>query len=215
MSLIFHCFLKRDQVIRRLPCYNPFRVMSLHGTIKMTARQFSQLGEDPPGVHLELVDGEITVSPSPQPQHSRVDKRLTRILLNHIVEKDLGELLGDTDTVFGPFDVRRPDLIYISKAHEILIDARKPLQFPPDLCVEIISPSSGAIDREDKFEQYATGGVPNYWLLDPEAKTIEAFVLRDGSYQPAGEGRDKDVVHLPPFPDLAIPLGELWLPSRP
>jgi Uma2 family endonuclease len=192
MSLIFHCFLKRDQVIRRLPCYNPFRVMSLHGTIKMTARQFSQLGEDPPGVHLELVDGEITVSPSPQPQHSRVDKRLTRILLNHIVEKDLGELLGDTDTVFGPFDVRRPDLIYISKAHEILIDARKPLQFPPDLCV-----------------------VPNYWLLDPEAKTIEAFVLRDGSYQPAGEGRDKDVVHLPPFPDLAIPLGELWLPSRP
>ena len=35
------------------------------GTIKMTARQFLELGEDPPGVRLELVDGEIAVTPSP------------------------------------------------------------------------------------------------------------------------------------------------------
>jgi hypothetical protein len=44
--------------------------MSRVSTIKMTARQFLELGEDPPGVRLELVDGEIAVSPSPVPRHS-------------------------------------------------------------------------------------------------------------------------------------------------
>src|SRR6185436_12665212 len=95
--------------------------MSRVSTIKMTARQFLQLGEDPPGVRLELVNGEVAVSPSPLPRHSRVEKRLSRILLNHIVEYDLGELLGDTDTIFGEHDVRRPDLIYFTKEREHLI----------------------------------------------------------------------------------------------
>ena len=63
-------------------------------TIKMTAEQFLQLGEDPPGVRLELVDGEIAVSPSPIPKHSITDKRLSHILMSHILENDLGELLG-------------------------------------------------------------------------------------------------------------------------
>src|SRR5688500_7578939 len=80
--------------------------MPVVSTTKMTARQYLMLGEDPPGVRLELVDGEVAVSPSPMPKHSRVDRRLTRVLLNHIVEHDLGELLGDTDTIFGEHDVR-------------------------------------------------------------------------------------------------------------
>jgi Uma2 family endonuclease len=181
-------------------------------TTKMTARQFSLLGEDPPGVRLELVDGEIAVSPSPTPDHSRVDRRLGRILLNHLIENDLGELLGDTETVFGEYDVRRPDLHYFIKSRVGLINWGKPIEAPPDLCIEIISPSSVRIDRRDKFRLYATGKVPHYWLIDPEEKTIEAFILNEGVYHPAGQGRDNDVVHLPPLPELGIPLGELWPP---
>jgi Uma2 family endonuclease len=188
--------------------------MSIVSTTRMTARQFGQLGEDPVGVRLELVNGEIAVSPSPLPEHSRVEKRLSYLLLAHIIANDLGELLGDLDTVLSTYDVRRPDLIYLTKAQAALIEPRRPLQSPVNLCVEIISPSSRLIDRRDKFLQYASTGVPNYWLVDPDERTIEAFVLTDGQYQPAGQGRERDMVHLPPFPDLAIPLGELWLPTR-
>jgi hypothetical protein len=53
-------------------------------TIKMTARQFLELGEDPPGVHLELVDGEVAVSPSPTPLHSYVVMRLGAMLTDHV-----------------------------------------------------------------------------------------------------------------------------------
>jgi len=188
--------------------------MPVVSTTKMTARQFLMLGDDPAGVRLELVDGEIAVSPSPRPEHSRPDKRLSHLLLGHIIAHDLGELLGDVDTIFGEYDVRRPDLIYYSKDRQHLIQRGHALAHPPDLCVEIVSPSSGRVDRKDKFKQYAEARVPHYWILDPEEQTIEAYRLSRGRYRLVGQGAGEDVVRLPPFPDLEIPLGELWLPDR-
>jgi Uma2 family endonuclease len=180
----------------------------------MTSRQYLLLGEDPPGVRLELVDGDIAVSPSPFPRHSRVDKRLSRILLNHIIANDLGELLGDTDTIFGEYDVRRPDIIYFTKAREHLILEDEAIDGPPDLCVEIVSPSSGTIDRKDKFKQYAAGGVEFYWIVDPGLKTIEAYRRTANKYKLLGRGKANEVVSFPPFPDLKIPLGDIWFPPR-
>jgi Uma2 family endonuclease len=182
-------------------------------TVKMTADQFLQLGEDPPGVRLELVDGEIAVSPSPIPKHSITDKRLSYVLMSHILENDLGELLGDVDTIFGPYDVRRPDIIYFSNASLKRI-GEKSLEAPPDLCVEILSPSSVRIDRKDKFTQYEAAKVPNYWIVDPETCTAEAFVLKRGKYVVAGEGKNNDVVTFPPFPQLKIQLKEIWFRPR-
>src|SRR5580693_3984113 len=126
------------------------------GTIKMTARQFLQLGEDPPGVRLELVDGEVKVSPSFQPKHSFAEKELSFILMGHIRARRLGQLYGDVDTIFGEYDVRRPDLIFFAKNRLHLI-GEKAMEGPPNLCVEIISPSSVAIDRKRKFKQYEKG----------------------------------------------------------
>jgi len=183
-------------------------------TTKMTARQFLMLGDDPPGVRLELVNGEIAVSPSPRPRHTRLDKRLSRILLNHIVENDLGELLGDTDTIFGEYDVRRPDIIYFSKERQHLIKADEPIDGPPDLCVEIIGPSSTVVDRKEKFKPYAKGGVKYYWIVDPYDRTIEAYRLSGGRYRLVGRGASDDVVRLPPFPDLDISLSAIWFPQR-
>lgn len=183
-------------------------------TAKLTARQFLMLGEDPPGVRLELVDGEIAVSPSPRPRHSRVDKRLSYVLVRHIVEHDLGELLGDTDTIFGDYDVRRPDIIYFRKDRVHLIQADDAIDGAPDLCVEIVSPSSGVIDRKDKFKQYAASGVPYYWIVDPHAQTIEAFRLSGGRYRACGRGQGDAVVSVPPFPELQIPLGQIWFPTK-
>src|SRR5690242_64027 len=139
--------------------------MSIVSTIKMTARQFLELGEDPPGVRLELVNGEIAVSPSPMPAHGYCVFRLAMILGRHIDKKKLGRLYPDIDTIFGEYDVRRPDLLFFSKARLHLI-GEKAMEGPPDLCIEVLSPSSRKIDRRDKFEQYAKGRVPFYWILD-------------------------------------------------
>jgi len=189
--------------------------MPVVSTVKMTARQYVMLGDDPPGVRLELVDGEIAVSASPLPRHSYVEKTLSRLVCNHVDEHDLGLLLGDTDTIFGEHDVRRPDLIYFSKGREHLVSEDRVIDDMPDLCAEIISPSSGTIDRRDKFEQYAAGGVPYYWIVDPHKLSFEGFKLEAGEYVLVAQARGTESIVLPPLPGLTIQLGKLWFPTHP
>jgi Uma2 family endonuclease len=186
--------------------------MPIVSTAKMTARQFLQLGEDPPGVRLELVDGEIAVSASPLPQHSHVVVRLTIILGQHIEEYQLGMLLADCDTIFGEFDVRRPDLLFFVKDRQHLVRSNRAIDGAPDLCVEVVSKGTQDVDRIDKFKQYAAGGVQNYWIVDPISLTVEAHVLAGNQYRLAGKGTQNDLVRLAPFPALEISLARLWFP---
>lgn len=192
---------------------DPNRCYDLSGmtvsTIKMTARQFLELGEDPPGVRLELVDGEIAVSPSPVPEHSHVVVSLIAILKHYIDSHELGELLADVDTIFGENDVRRPDLLYFTQARRHLIK-KKAIEGAPDLCVEVLSPSSVHTDRKDKFEQYAVGGVAHYWIISPEHRSLEAYSLSGGQYVEIVRGQGADVMRLPPFEDITISLAKLW-----
>lgn len=90
----------------------------------------------------------------------------------------------------------------------------KAMEGPPDLCVEIISPTSETIDRKLKFKQYEKFGVAHYWIVDPAEHTVEAFKLVKKKYQPAGSGKDSEVLRLPPFMDLEIRIATLWLPPR-
>jgi Uma2 family endonuclease len=180
-------------------------------TIKMTARQFLELGEDPPGVRLELVNGEVAVSPSPIPSHGYVVLRLARILGNHIEAHDLGRLYPDIDTIFGEYDVRRPDLLYFSTSRLHLI-GEKAMEGAPDLCIEVVSPSSTKVDRKEKFNQYAKAGVQFYWIAAPKPRTLEGYELTGRKYRLSGKGKNSDTLRLPPFPNLPISLRELWQP---
>jgi Uma2 family endonuclease len=181
-------------------------------TIKMTARQFLQLGEDPPGVRLELANGEVAVSPSPNAAHSFAVIALASLLKVHTTQNDLGQVLGDVDTLFGDYEVRRPDILFFRKERLSLI-RETAIEGPPDLAVEVLSPSSVKIDRKDKFKLYAAGKVTNYWIVDPKGKTIEAYRLSRGKYVGGLRGSGSNVVKLPPFDHLEIPLAELWRPK--
>jgi len=186
--------------------------MSRVSTIKMTARQFLELGEDPPGVRLELVNGEIAVSPSPIPRHSYAVVALGTLLKTHVDAHDLGEVLMDVDTIFGEHDVRRPDLFYFTKARRHFI-GEKAVEGPPDLAVEVLSLGNERTDRRDKFKLYSAGKVKHYWIVDPEQRTIESYVLRGGKYVGRVRGSGSDMVKLPPFQKLPIPLAKLWRPK--
>src|SRR5437667_3409289 len=120
-------------------------------TIKMTARQYLELGEDPPGTRLELVDGVVAVSLRPSLDHSYTMLALGSILRLQVKQRDLGQVLCDVDTIISEFDVRAPDLLFVRKAKVPRLK-KKAVDLTPDLCIEIISPSSIEIDRKDKFK---------------------------------------------------------------
>jgi Uma2 family endonuclease len=176
---------------------------------RMTADQFLQLGEDPEGVRLELVNGEVVVSPSPVPDHAYVVTKIGYLIEHYNLENDLGELYHDVDTIIDRFTVRRPDVLFFFK-HRINFVGKKAMEGPPDLAIEVLSPSNADVDRTDKFAEYRDAGVANYWIIDPELRTIEAWRLDAGQYVTAGRGQGTAVINLPPFPDLEIPLSKLW-----
>jgi Uma2 family endonuclease len=186
--------------------------MTLVSTVKMTARQFLQLGEDPAGVRLELVNGEVAVSPSPMPAHQYCLAVLVELLNRQIRENHLGQLFVDVDTIFGEYDVRRPDILFFSKARLHLI-GEKAMEGPPDLCLEIISPSSTTIDRKHKLDHYRRGGVAHYWIVDPAKRTVEGYSLQGRKYVLSGKASGTESIQLPPFEKLSIPLKDLWRPK--
>ena len=130
---------------------------------------------------VELSEGELSIMPPPSFTHQKILDNLYSLLKAFVVEHDLGV------TVFAPLAVRlwpgkirEPDILFYTHAHQDRIDEQ--VSAPPDLAAEIISPGTRKTDRHDKFYEYAQAGIAEYWLVDPEAKTIEVFVLSDGVY---------------------------------
>jgi Uma2 family endonuclease len=182
-------------------------------TGRMTAKEFLDLPEDPNKTRYELVHGEVVVSPSPNVDHGFVSVHLISLLVQHVKRHKLGDVIADIDTYFGPEDVRRPDIMFFSSQRSHFVGTRH-LEGPPDLCVEILSPSNRHVDRGDKFELYRDSGVPFYRIFDPMLKTVEAYRLVDGQYVEICTAKDNATVRLAPFDDLEIRLSEIWRPTK-
>src|SRR4051795_6172816 len=134
---------------------------------------------------LELIDGELFVTPSPTPMHQRVSRRLHQILEGSIIITGLGEFFA------APLDVRlaadtvvQPDLIVLLTDRSHLVTERN-VEGPPSLVIEIISPTTRPIDLSLKRDLYARFGVPEYWLIDPEHESVTIF-------SEPKSGRDRD-----------------------
>ncbi len=78
------------------------------------------------------------------------------------------------------------------------------------MAVEILSPSTRRKDCLKKLQIYRKAGVKHYWLVDPEDKTFQAFVLNANGYALVATGETEDIVSHPELPGLKIPLHELW-----
>ena len=84
--------------------------------------------------------------------------------------------------MFSEYHVLQPDVVYFRPARTHLLDLHSAIRHAPDLCVEILSPSTEATDRGRKLQMFARYGVPEYWMVDPVNETIEVHRLENGAY---------------------------------
>lgn len=140
--------------------------------------------EDTPA---EWENGNIVVRGAESLQHQRISGFLMILLQMFVQHHKLGLILS------APFQMklengREPDLLYVTAAHaDRLHDTY--LEGPADLAVEIVSPESFERDRGTKFVEYETGGVPEYWLIDPIRHQVECYQLdTNGHYTVAFSG---------------------------
>jgi Uma2 family endonuclease len=88
----------------------------------------------------------------------------------------------------------------------------------PDWVCEVLSRSTERMDRLEKMPLYASWGVPYAWLIHPRRRTIEAFRLRNGAWDPCGVYGETDRARIEPFGAIEIMVADLWadapLPTR-
>lgn len=174
----------------------------------LTYKDYEALPAD--GRRYELHDGGLSVTPAPSPLHQEISGNLFRILAQHVKARGAGNVFySPIDCIVSDITVVQPDLLYLDPGRLNLVRDRG-IEGPPTLMVEILSPTTTAIDRSTKRQLYAKYGVPHYWIVDPEARVVEAYVLSEGAYQLSARVAGSEPVSLPPFPALAFVPASLW-----
>jgi len=194
---------------------NDSNVISLaHGTatgVRYRLEDYFSLGEDGP-LRRELIEGELFVSPSPRPEHQEIIFALASILRAYVLGHKLGRiLLAPIDVVLSATTTVQPDIIWLPSDHPELRNQDEPFRHLPGLAIEVISPSNPNYDRKLKFRLYEEAGVPHYWLVDPKARSIEAYQLDDGRYKLSAQANSADAAFCAaPFLGLTIPTSEVF-----
>ena len=162
------------------------------------------------GRQYELYDGEVVVVPTPFPGHQRVAFNIA-VLLRDYAERAGGvTLIAPLDIVFSEHNVVQPDVVFFSRERRHLVKDWEVTRAAPDLAVDVLAKRTESRDRGRKMELLARFGVPEYWIVDPAAETIEIYVLDHGVYdRRVDAGRDADVTS-PTFARLAFSTSRLF-----
>jgi Uma2 family endonuclease len=138
------------------------------------------------GKRYEAIDGELYVTAAPLRRHQRISGKLFTAL------EQLLEGPGHGWVYYAPIGVEfpeteegvQPDIIFVSKARSQLL-VEEGIRGAPDLVIEILSPSTAERDRTIKKKLYQRQGVGQYWIVEPDAETVDVWDLESGAAQPA------------------------------
>ena len=176
---------------------------------KYTYEDYCELPDD--GNRYEVIDGVLYMAPAPHPRHQRILFNLAALFAPFAIgENALGEaFFAPIDVIFASEDVFQPDLIFISRERLHIITDRG-LEAAPDLVVEVLSPSTRFRDLNLKRQRYVHFGVPEYWTIDPETRTILALTLSGGEYLERGTYGVGDELTTSLIPGLVISTAKVF-----
>jgi Uma2 family endonuclease len=160
----------------------------------------------PEGAPVELIRGELVMSPAPRTSHQIVIGELYA-LLREAADRGGGlAIVSPADVVLSNDTILQPDVMYLSKNRRHIIRDR--INGPPDLVVEVLSRGAERRDRVAKLDAYAQYGVPEFWIVDYHAKTIDFLVLENGRYGVMKTASEK--YQSPRCPEVVIDLQSFW-----
>lgn len=174
------------------------------------------LSED---VRAEILEGQIITAPSPLPKHAKTQGALRRFLGGPFDDDDgFGGPGGwwifvEVDVQLERHQVVRPDVAGWRRSRLPQPDEIRPIDVTPDWVCEVLSPSTEARDRGVKRDLYARHGVAHYWIVDPDARILEAFELSAERWTLLGTYGDGASVRLAPFEDVELDVGRLFMPQ--
>jgi len=173
-------------------------------------KDYATLPDD--GNHYEVVSGVLFMTPSPGGAHQDAVGEIFTYLREHVKQGGLGLVR------IAPFDVElaldtvvQPDVfVVLSKHFDKITDNR--ILGAPDLVVEVASPGTAIYDRHNKLDAYVRAGVPEYWIVDTDARAVEVLVLEMiGIYRSLGVFRGKAVIPSQVVPGLLVQVEKFFM----
>jgi Uma2 family endonuclease len=164
------------------------------------------------GQKAEFINGRIIMHSPAKVRHLEVRDNLLTLLRLHTRAKRLGWVSGEKALCVFPRNDFEPDVCFFGpdKAAELRPEQ---LKLPmPDFVAEVLSESTEAMDRGQKFQDYEAHGVREYWIIDPIAEVLEQYVAREGKYQLAqksGTGEVRSLI----VPGFCIPVRAMFDPQ--
>jgi len=186
----------------------PVKEAQIDYSRKYTYSDYLEWDDD---VRYELIDGVPYLMSAPTWQHQEI--------LGHLFAQLYDFLNGKKYKVFfAPFDVRlnaetfdntvvQPDIVVICDNNKMM---KTGYVGGPDMAIEVLSPSTTRMDNNIKFSKYLQAGVREYWVVDPDNKTLAVHILRDGDYWTRAY-RDEDKVPIHILEDCVIDLAEVFV----
>ena len=161
----------------------------------------------------EVVEGTLYTHPRPAPPHAAASSALGMEIGSPFQRGRGGPggwwIIDEPELHFGE-DIVVPDLAGWRRERMPDFPDTAFFTLAPDWVCEVLSRSTRDLDRHGKRPVYAREGVGHLWFVDPEARDLEAFELRDGEWVLIATARNDDPVSIPPFEAISFPLDALW-----
>lgn len=184
--------------------------MSTHIEPIVTVDDLAAMPED--GNRYEVIEGEVFVSRAPTFVHQIIITNLIASIKKYLNGNQIGTVVTTPGIIFSPIDSVIPDLVYVSheRLKEILVDER--LRAAPELIVEIVSPGADneRRDRVVKRQLYGKHRVREYWVIDPEKRSFEIYLLDGDVLRPAATFSEGDVVRTTLLPGWQVSVEQLF-----
>ena len=170
----------------------------------------------PPNMVAEVVDGVLYTNPRPASPHAHAASTLGMDIGSPFHRGRGGPggwwILDEPELHLGD-DIVVPDMAGWRRSRMPAIPDTAYFELSPDWICEVVSPSTGRLDRVRKMPVYAREGVAYAWLLDPLQQTLEVFELHDGRWLLASTHAGDEQVSAVPFEAVTLELGDFWLPG--
>ena len=151
---------------------------------KITVQEFQEMQFPETDFFIyELINGIIMRKAAPQPVHQDISSELEFAIKLFLKQNPIGKMYhAPIDVFFDNHNRTQPDILFIQKDREFIVDPKNGIMGTPDLIIEIISPGSVTMDRVTKKNLYLQFAVKEYWIIDPNNRTVELYILKQDQY---------------------------------
>jgi Uma2 family endonuclease len=162
----------------------------------------------------QIIHGQLITLPRPAPKHALASSALGGMLYPPMGSGSGGGpggwwIFDEPELHLGP-EILVPDLAGWRRERMPSLPETAFFELPPDWVCEVLSPSTARMDRADKLPIYAEYGIQYAWLADPDAQTLEIFVLKDAHWSLEQVYKEAAEVCAPPFEAVRFSLAGLW-----